>query len=44
MTVLSAEGDAVHAEPSRVPLLEIEGAIKPALLVGSDHAMLERCA
>ncbi|MFJ9428418.1 transposase [Streptomyces sp. NPDC101490] len=44
MAVLSAEGDAVHAEPSQVPLLEIEGAIKPALLVGSDHAMLERCA
>ncbi|MEW1695167.1 recombinase family protein [Streptomyces sp. NPDC093249] len=44
MTVLSAEGDAAHAEPSQVPLLEIEGAIKPALLVGSDHAMLERCA
>ncbi|WP_405861869.1 transposase [Streptomyces sp. NBC_00090] len=44
MATLSIEGDAVHAEPVRVPPLEIEGAIRPALLVGSDRDILESCA
>jgi DNA invertase Pin-like site-specific DNA recombinase len=44
MAALSSEGDVVHAEPARVPLLEIEGVIKPALLVDSDRDMLEPCA
>ncbi|MFE7583896.1 hypothetical protein ACFU5Y_20355 [Streptomyces gardneri] len=44
MAILSTEGDAVHTEPARVPLLEIEGAIKPALLVDSERDMLKACA